>query len=211
MNVPARIPLAFGVVEGSDPAILATIGEPGVSAAIWRRPREPAFATWIDALPPERLPRLRTLTTPDRVERVIHAACDSAGTPPGPHCDRLASDAAALAQILSRVASQALIEVRLEPVDTDKCRRFHIDRVRCRMLCTYRGASTQYGAAQPGVGREPDDIRQLLAADAALFRGALWPGVEFPGVMHRSPPLVGRGETRLLLVIDPMDEVEGHC
>ncbi len=211
MNAPARIGLAFGVVEGADPAILAGIGQPGVAAAIWRRPREPGFAAWLDALPPERLPRLRTLTTPDHVERVVHAACDSAATPEGPHRDRLASDAAALALILSRVAVQPLIEVRLEVVDTDKCHRFHIDRVRCRMLCTYRGAGTQYGAAQPGADRDPVDVHQLDAADAALFRGAFWPGAEFVGVLHRSPPLARAGETRLLLVIDPVDDVDGHC
>ena len=211
MNAPTRIGLAFGVVESADPAILAGVREPGVAAAIWRRPRDPEFAAWIDALPPERLPRLRTLTTPDHVERVVHAACDSAGTPDGRHRDRLASDAAALALILSRIAAQPLIEVRLEVVDTDTCRKFHVDRVRCRMLCTYRGAGTQYGAAQPGADRDPREIRQLAAADAALFRGAFWPGAEFAGVLHRSPPLAGTGETRLLLVVDPVDDVDGCC
>jgi hypothetical protein len=211
MNAPTTIPLAFGVVEGGDPAILAAIREPGVAAAVWRRPRDPGFAAWIDALPPERLPRLRRLTTPEQVERAVRAACDNADTPEGPHRDRLASDAAALALILSQVAAQPLIEVRLEVVDTDKCRKFHVDRVRCRMLCTYRGAGTQYGAARPGPDREPAEIHQLDAADAALFRGAFWPGAEFPGVLHRSPPLAGTGETRLLLVVDPVDDVEGHC
>ncbi|SEB09505.1 DUF1826 domain-containing protein [Rubrimonas cliftonensis] len=215
MNAPlaqaGRIPLALGVVESADPAILAGIRQPGVAAAIWRRPRDPGFAAWIDALPPERLPRLSTLTTPELVERVVHAACDSAGTPAGLHRDRLASDAAALALILSQVAAQPLIEIRLEVVDTDKCRKFHIDRVRCRMLCTYRGAGTQYGAAAPGPDHAPAVVQQLSAADAALFRGAFWPGAEFPGVLHRSPPLAGTGETRLLLVVDPMDDVDGHC
>ncbi|SEB09580.1 DUF1826 domain-containing protein [Rubrimonas cliftonensis] len=215
MNAPltqaGRIPLAFGVAEGRDPAILAAIREPGVAAAIWRRPRDPGFAAWIDALPPERLPRLSTLTTPELVERVVHAACDSAGTPAGLHRDRLASDAAALALILSRVAAQPLIELRLEPVSTDKCSRFHVDSVRCRLLTTYRGAGTQYGAATPGGGNQPAEIRGLAAADAMLLRGALWPGAEFTGVLHRSPPISGAGETRLLLVIDPVDDVHGHC
>jgi hypothetical protein len=211
MNAPARIGLAFGVIEGADPAILEGIRDPGVAAAIWRRPRDPDFAAWIDALPPGRLPRLRALTTPDNVARVVHAACDSAATPEGPQRDRLASDAATLALILSRIADQPLIEVRMEVVDSDKCRKFHVDRVRCRMLCTYRGAGTQYGAARPGPDREPIEIHQLDAGDAALFRGALWPGVEFPGVLHRSPPLAETGETRLLLVVDPVDDVDGHC
>lgn len=211
MNAPTRIPLAFGVVDGGDPAILRAIAEAGVAAAIWRRPREPGFAAWIDALPPERLPRLRTLTTAEHVERVVHAACDAAGTPEGPHRDRLASDAAALALILSRIASQPLIEIRLEVVDSNKCCKFHVDRVRCRMICTYSGAGTQYGAASPGADHQPVEINKLGPADAALFRGALWPGAEFPGVLHRSPPITGARETRLLLVIDPVDDVEGHC
>jgi len=211
MNAPARIGLAFGVVDGADPAILAGIREPGVAAAIWRRSRDPDFAAWIDALPPERLPRLRTLTTPDHVARVVHAACDSAGTPEGPHRDRLASDAAALALILSQVAGQPLIEIRLEVVDTDKCRKFHVDQVRCRMLCAYRGAGTEYGAAQPGGEGSPDAVSRLATGQAMLLRGAHWPGPEFPGVLHRSPPVAGTGETRLLLVVDPVDDAAGRC
>ncbi len=208
MNAPVCVGAAFGVVESADPAILARIAEPGVATAVWRRPRDAAFAAWIDALPAERLPRLRAIAAPESVEALVQAACDSVGTPRGEPRDRLAGDAAALALMLSRHASRPLVALRLEVVDGDKCRRFHIDRVRCRLLCTYRGAGTQYGAATPGADREPTEIHQLAAGDAAMFRGALWPEGALPGVLHRSPPIGAAGETRLLLAIDPADDPE---
>jgi hypothetical protein len=41
-----------------------------------------------------------------------------------------------------------------------------------------------------------------------LLRGTLWPGDPPSGLMHRSPPIEGTGETRLVLVLDPVDGPE---
>ncbi|ESQ13779.1 MAG: hypothetical protein N838_33160, partial [Thiohalocapsa sp. PB-PSB1] len=41
-----------------------------------------------------------------------------------------------------------------------------------------------------------------------LLRGTLWPEQPKSGLLHRSPPIEGSGETRLLLVLDPMDGPE---
>ena len=60
----------------------------------------------------------------------------------------LAGDVAALAFIMAEVMRSPLLHLRLEAVSTDACRRFHIDNMTARMLCTYRGAGTQL--AQPG-------------------------------------------------------------
>jgi hypothetical protein len=209
MNAPARIPVASAVLESADPAILSGVGQPGVGAAIWRRRRDADFAAWIDGLPAAQLPSLRTLVTAEAAGAAVHAACDSAGTPEGPQRDRLADDAAALAMILSQVAAQPLLEMRLDVVRDDKCRRFHVDRVRCRMLCAYRGAGSLYGAARPQ--GDPEAVHRLETGDAGLFRGAFWPGPEFTGIVHRSPPMTDDAGVRLLLVIDPADEDAGRC
>jgi len=36
------------------------------------------------------------------------------------------------------------------------------------------------------------------------MRGTLWPAKPATGLLHRSPPIEGSGETRLLLVLDPI-------
>ena len=41
-----------------------------------------------------------------------------------------------------------------------------------------------------------------------LLRGTLWQERPRTGLLHRSPPIEGTGETRLVLVLDPIDDPE---
>lgn len=38
------------------------------------------------------------------------------------------------------------------------------------------------------------------------MRGTLWSARSGPGIVYRSPPIEGSGETSLLLVLDPGDD-----
>lgn len=192
--------VARKVHAGPNPDALRQIGAEGIAAAIWQRERSAAFAGWIDALPAAQLPRLRTTLGHETVAAAVHAACDNAGTPRGTMRDWLAEDAAALAQLFSAITDAPMLQLRMDVIDSNACTRFHLDRVSARLLCTYRGAGTEYGAARP---REaPAHIARVPTGAAALFRGALWSDGEATELLHRSPPVVGTGETRLLLVLD---------
>ncbi|WP_313349588.1 DUF1826 domain-containing protein [Paracoccus sp. (in: a-proteobacteria)] len=189
---------ARAILQGRDPSILSQIGAPGIGAAIWQREPLAEFLDWIETQPVANLPSLRTLVAVDAVEACIHAACESAQTPASRMRDMLVSDIAALAYIMSEIMQTPLLHLRLDIGTTDACRRFHVDNLTARMLCTYRGAGTQI--AQPGQENAPLD---LITAAAAILRGTLWPGREKTGLLHRSPPISGTGQSRLLLVIDP--------
>lgn len=186
------------ILQARDPSVLRQIGAPGIAAAVWQRTPAKEFAGWIEALPAASLPRLRTIAAVAAVEGCVQAACDIAGTPAGRMRDLLAGDIAALAFIMAGVMRSPLLHLRLDAVSTDACRRFHVDNMTARMLCTYRGAGTQL--AQPGQEQAPQDV---ATGAAAILRGALWPGHEATALLHRSPPIAGTGQTRLLLVIDP--------
>ena len=67
--------LARTVLEEAGPEVLARIGDPGVAAVIWRRPRDPLLAGWIDALPPDRLPRLRGRVAARDLGAAVRDAC----------------------------------------------------------------------------------------------------------------------------------------
>ncbi len=198
-----RFAIARGVHAGTHPEALRRIGAEGVAAAIWERERSAAFAAWIDALPAPSLPRLRTTVSHDQVAAAVHAACDSAGTPRGTMRDWLAEDAAALALMFHAIMDAPMLQLRLDVIDGNACTRFHLDRVPARLLCSYRGAGTEYGAARPH--EEPAHVERLRTGAAAVFRGALWPNAETTELLHRSPPVAGTGETRLLLVLDVAD------
>ncbi len=195
-----------GVSIVDTPDALAAIHRPDCAAAIWRRQPVAGFSDWINGLEPEQLPRARMILRPEGVRAALWQLCESAGTPDCDFRHMLVEDAAALAAIFSGLMDATYLRVRLDVVTTNACRRFHVDAITARLVCTYRGSGTQYGRG--GQGRDPERIFAVPACTPILLRGTHWP--EFPraGLLHRSPPIEGSGETRLLLVLDPVDDPE---
>ncbi|MDS9468491.1 DUF1826 domain-containing protein [Paracoccus sp. MBLB3053] len=187
------------ILQGREADILSRIAEPACGASIWQRRPLPEFQNWLDGLPATSLPDLRVILGAGAVESCVRAECDRVGMPASPMRDLLARDIAALGFIFAGIMASPMLRLRLQPVTTDACRRFHIDRVRARMLCTYRGTGTQLQ-----LGPDAGPILELAARDVAILRGTLWPALS--GVLHRSPPIAGSGKTRLLLVIDPVTD-----
>lgn len=186
-------------VAASDKAEgLERIADPGIAAAIWRRPRDPDLGGWLDALPPAQLPRLRQALDLADVASSVQAACVLAGLA-APAVTALAEDVAALARRFGAIMAAPRVHLRLDVIQHNACHKFHCDRVVARLLCSYRGQGTEFGPAK--AAGEVCGLNQLATHEAAIFRGTLWPG-EDCGLLHRSPPIAGTGETRLLLVID---------
>jgi hypothetical protein len=98
------------------------------------------------------------------------------------------------------------VQLRLDVVDTNACSKFHIDAVTARLVCTYRGTGTQYGISERG--KEPAEILTVPTGSPIFLRGTRWPESPPVGLLHRSPPIAGTGETRLLLVLDPVTDPE---
>lgn len=196
------IDAGVGVAVTDTPEGLATIAAPGCAAAIWRRRPEPTLQTWIDALDPAVLPAIRTILPPGDVRAAVRHSCDFAGLPDSPERIRLIDDIAALADIFSNVMNVAHLRLRLTPMTTDACRRFHIDALTARLVCTYRGTGTQYGISLDGA--QPHRVFTVPTGAPIVLRGTDWPERPASGLLHRSPPIEGTGATRLVLVLDPI-------
>ncbi|MGI3169929.1 DUF1826 domain-containing protein [Pseudooceanicola sp. C21-150M6] len=194
-----------GVLTVGAPSDVSLIRGRGVAALIWQRRPLASFQHWIDALDPADLPRVRAILRPDAARSFVTQACDSAGTPQGPERDRLIDDIAALADIFAGVTGAPWLRLRLDVVTGNACRRFHIDRVTARLVCTYRGTGTQYGFSDRG---EPEVIHTVPTGAPFVMRGTIWPARPDPGLLHRSPPIEGTGETRLMLALDPVHDPE---
>lgn len=191
------------VVTTASPEGLAAIAAPkGVSAAIWDRTPPPGFQSWIDGLAPSVLPSARLVLHADTVARILPSVFASCGTPASPHRDHLQDDISTLAQMFSKLTGAPYLRMRLEVVDTNACRKFHLDAVTVRLVCTYRGQGTQYGASVDNA--DPAQIHEVGPSAPILLRGSLWPGAARIALRHRSPPIEGTGETRLVLVFDPL-------
>ncbi|HEY0274634.1 MAG TPA: DUF1826 domain-containing protein [Paenirhodobacter sp.] len=192
------IAVARTVLRSPNGLILRDIARPGVAGAIWQRPRDEGFADWIDTLPEDCLPVLRTSVAVGGVEAAIQSACDLSGMPAGGMRNRLAGDAAALAFLFAGIVECARLNLRLEPVRPQDRAPFRIDRLRARLLCSYRGPGAELAPAS-----DDDDMEPTVRLDpgtAILMRGALWPGHEVTGLVHR-PALVD--QVGLMLSLDP--------
>lgn len=197
---------AIGPAVADTPEGLAAIHRPGCAAAVWRRQPLPGFQPWIDTLDPDELPTARVILRPDTIREAAAKVCDASGTPAGHERDQLVDDIAALADVFAGLMRARWLRLRLDVVTTNACRRFHIDAVTARLVCTYRGTGTQYGIATDGA--EPKRIFTVPTGAPIVLRGTLWPERPRAGLLHRPPPIEGTGQTRLVLVLDAIDNPE---
>lgn len=195
---------AIPVVEM--PERLSAITEKNSAALIWRRDMPADVLTWLDALSPKRLPSTRLVLRPASVGKAVEQIFDATGMPRGPERSWLEGDIADLAQRFADIMSAPYLRLRLQAVATDACRKFHIDAITARLICTYRGPGTQFGISDGG--DEPEHPAQVATGVPMILRGTRWPSDPPAGLVHRSPPIAGTGTTRFVLVIDPVEALE---
>lgn len=134
----------------------------------------------------------------------------------------LMEDFATLLSRFSEIADTDRIRVSFGAVRTDQCRKFHVDYVRYRLITTYVGPGTEW-LPDEAVCREvlkappecPKDANQKIVRDAAAIRyaksgeilvmkGALH--LNSNGVVHRSPPIEGSGQIRIVLSMSTVND-----
>jgi len=199
---------AIGVGVSHEPGGLSSIHKPGCAAAIWQRRPLPEFQSWIDGLRPQCLPKARVITSHRNIRDAVLQVCEASGTPECMERQMLADDASGLAKIFNEIMPTSHLQLRFDVISNDACRKFHIDAVAARLVCTYRGTGTQYGISTDG--EEPKRVFTVPTGSAMIMRGTLWPEEPKSGLLHRSPPVEGTGETRLLLVLDPVKNPENR-
>ena len=192
---------AIGVTENAKG--LRQFLEPGCSAAIWNRQIPGSVQAWLDQLDPAVLPAARVSLPREAVAQTVSQLCDIAGLPESAERTWLEADITSLADTFADLMGCRYLRLRLDVVTTNACRKFHVDAITARLVCTYRGTGTQYGLGQHGT--DPSEIFTVNTGSPILLRGTKWLGESETGVLHRSPPIEGTGETRLVLVLDPVE------
>lgn len=183
------------------PEVLGAIQADDCNLAIWERPAIADFAPLIEGTPQD----LRFTCDVEGLPKLLAEGLMQGGYGGGTALHRaLVDDAADLAGRFAAVMRLALIELRLEVVRTDSCRKFHADYVTARLITTYVGAGTDWldeaDAARVANGAAPERINRLGTFDVGLFKGKL--AAAAPAI-HRSPPMADSGTARLLLVLNP--------
>lgn len=203
-NLQRRTAISIG--KAQVPETLNRLAKSGCAAAIWQRQLLPAFQTWIDGLAPENLPTGRLILRPQSVVTVLSELCDMSLMADGLHRRRLIDDIAALSHAFCDLMDAPYIRLRLDLISSNACHKFHMDAVTVRLVCTYRGTGTQYGISHAGT--EPKRIFTVPTGTPILLCGTMWPEEPRSGLLHRSPPIEGSGETRLVMVLDPILDLE---
>ena len=199
-------PLAAGIGTCDEADGLAAIHKPGMELVIWRRALPACLQTWLEDMDASRLPGLRLLVRPGTFRHAVEPHLDDCGMPPGDMRDLLVADVEELVLTFSGITGSDLVDVRLERVRDDACWKFHRDCVDARLLTTYRGPSTEWvhpvhaeRALHEQTAYE-GPLERLRVHDVAIFKGrCAGPG---SGIVHRSPPIAGSGQTRLLLCLN---------
>lgn len=197
---------ALGVSIARDERGLESFLDPACAATVWERDVRRDALRWLARLDPTQLPSGRIVVQPTSVEATVNHLCDIAKMPEEAPRDWLVQDIARLAQTFAGLMQADYLRLRLQAVTTNACRKFHLDAITGRLVCTYRGTGTQYGTSRNG--EDPQHVHTVPTGAPILLRGSLWPAIPSNGLLHRSPPIEGTGETRLVLVLDPVSDLE---
>ena len=123
------------------------------------------------------------------------------------------NDIIRLCVLFSGLKKNKRMKIQIEVVKTNKCRLFHQDCYRQRLLCTYVGPGTEWldhenvnrealGKGQnENIVKDATKINRAKAFEVLLIKGSKYDEYE-TGVVHRSPPIEHERHTRVLLKID---------
>lgn len=208
----AREPMApHQVVESPD--TLRRILEPGVNLCLWQRSPAPQISREVETLSARDLPDVRAGVTAGTATEVIDALLHRQGLP----VERFPAwrgDMVSLVSLFAALAGERPVSLRLETTDSDGCTRFHADRTWLRLLCTYRGPGTEWlrneqvNRRAQAEGRPNDEIlcsgvaSRFPTGTVGVMKGSRFPGEAGNGLVHRSPPLKGSGQVRVLFCLD---------
>jgi len=198
-------------VAGPQRDVLHCINKPGVNLSLWQRPARAAITAELRSLQASDLADVRRPATPASFDQDISALLRQQGLDPGSF-EHLRADLHELAEVFFGLTGGRNAIFRLVATDRDDCRRFHVDRTRLRLLCTYRGPGTEW-LAEAQVDRlaqargAPNDAI-IRFGEASRFE-TFWVGIlrgdpenSAQGLVHRSPPVEGTGQTRVLFCMD---------
>ncbi len=198
---------------GNQPDVLHQILDPGVNLSLWQRPAQTAITRELSTLQASHLPDVRCPTSLDSFDDDVGTLLQQQDLDPLAFSNwRI--DLRRLADLYFSVSENRDVTLRLVTTDDDECRRFHIDRTHLRLLCTYRGPGTEWltdaqvnrvaqasGAPNDCIIRFGDPS-QFEPFWVGILKGDAYPGNAGHGLVHRSPPIAGSGQTRVLFCLD---------
>ncbi|MEZ5898552.1 MAG: DUF1826 domain-containing protein [Hyphomicrobiaceae bacterium] len=192
-------------LRSASPSVLRHWSNNGVALALWERTWDPVLTTKLDQLGFHELPRTRFQAKAVTAEVDVTAALADTQCHDETVMAALATDIESLICRFAEATGINEVEVRLEAIRDDACRLFHADRMRARLVTTYRGPGTEWvtPADADNALKNPEGfsgtVHPMPRFAVGLFPGSLAP--QGP-LVHRSPRIRETGEFRLFLSIN---------
>lgn len=175
-----------------------------VEGVIWNRDIPSTVSSFIESIDLTGAIDSRFCAAVDDVAENTAMALQALGLPKCPAQNWLVNDIKGLATRIGTMLSTSQLQVRVERVENNACKKFHRDNVKARLICTYRGPGTVYGVAP--MGGEPKHFEHVETGHPILLKGKLWSKATDHTLLHRSPRIKGTGISRLVVVIDAAGE-----
>jgi len=202
---------------GNDPRVLRELATPSVGIVTWSRgcpaDVESSLLLWGRTAEPDFEQRISTDS--------YSLASAFRGLDEATRAWML-EDVALLIAHFSAVAQTTELKMAFGPIRSDRCRKFHRDNLRHRLVCTYAGPGTEWvpgesvnesvlrrppicpEEANRKIVRHPDAVQRASAADVLMMKGGRHP--DGTRIVHRSPPIERFGATRVVLVLSTVEE-----
>lgn len=211
-----KLETTTSAIADTSPMVLSEIFSPEFSIAIWQRPENQKLTNYFATVFKPLGMGLRAVFDMDSLRTGLEESL-----PDAPHKNLAIDDIYLLSDMLTCLFNCNSVGLRLVPLDSAMCPKFHTDNIPVRLVNTYLGPGTQWLPAgsdkdqynQSGQAGEEDilnsrqkdasAIQQLNAYEVALLKGSAWDNQEQMACIHRSCQ-VKEHQQRVLLTLDPM-------
>jgi len=197
---------SFGQLTDNSADILERWNDPGVTLALWERRPNPAIVSQLDRLSFDEFPHFRLILRTADAPEALNDMLSAFALPVEHLAESLAADLTMLSSVFARLTESNALELRLEAIKTDACKRFHYDNYGARLVSTYTGPGTVYvpdSHARAALDHQESyagPIHEMPRFAVGLFKGAKSAD---GGLVHRSPRLQGTNRSRLFFCATP--------
>ena len=192
-----------------------------VQLVVWQRPNIPTFMVSLadPHLPAYVLPHLKCTVKPDELGPILKSKTTKLARSIGQDkTNEMIRDICSLTKEFAAAINIHKVAVKLEHFGDNGCQYWHQDSVPYRLVATYRGPCTEwvhpiYGDATLRRRQDNSRHKQTFAHNhVPLFKGRGLSDsnentlLKHPGIVHRSPRILGSRIHRLVLVLDLPDK-----
>lgn len=171
------------VCSGNQPVILSEIYRPELNLVYWQRQAEQAvlnYARFLAGSECHFTSKSSVLSEPEVADWLNDVL------PEHPDKAAFTEDVALLADMFSCLFDLPRIGVRLQVLQQAMCPKFHVDKVPCRLVTTYTGATTEWRENAVAVSDTAAE-HCIPPYSVVLLKGDGWWQNEGRGIVHRSP------------------------